>query len=307
LRIGLIGCGRWGANIARDLQALNVRLEIADPVTGAYSSLHDLPACDGYVVATPTASHAGVLDALLPYGRPIFCEKPLATNVRALEALPESAHQLVFVMDKWRYHPAIEELGRLATAGALGALYGIVTRRLDAHHGHADVDCTWILLPHELAIATEILGCAPVAVAASASLDLGYPVALVSHLRAGDAYAVSTISTRWPTRVRAVEVAFAHGIAAFCDDDESALVLTRAKDAESTTLRVPFVTPLRRELEAFVANAAGLGPPPKCSFADGLETVRTIERLRELAGIGPDPGPASQSGERGDVRRNATT
>ena len=262
-----------------------MRLEIADPITGAHASLHELPACDAYVVATPATSHASVLDALLPYGRPIFCEKPLATKASALEALPEAAHQLVFVMDKWRYHPGIEELGRLASAGALGALYGIATRRLDSQHAHADVDCTWTLLPHELAIATEVLGRAPVALAAYASFDRGYPVALVSHLRAGDAYAVSTISTRWPARVRAVEVAFENGVAAFCDGDESAVVLRRSGDASSTTIRVPFVAPLRRELEAFVAHAGGLGPPPKCSFADGLETVRTIERLRALAGL----------------------
>ena len=264
---------------------MGVQLEIADPATGAYASLHDLPACDAYVVATPSTSHASVLEALLPCGKPIFCEKPLGTMLSALQALPAVAHELVFVMDKWRYHPAIEELGHLATAGTLGALHGVATRRLDSTHAHTDVDCTWILLPHELSIATEILGRAPVAVAATASFDGGDVVALLSHLRAGDAYAVSTISTRWPKRVRTVEVAFADGVAAFDLDDESAIILTRVDDGISTTIDVPFVAPLRRELGAFVAHVAGLGPPPKASFADGVETVRTIERLRELGGI----------------------
>jgi predicted dehydrogenase len=287
LRVGLVGCGRWGANIARDLAALNVSLEIADPATGAYASLHELPPCDAYVVATPTTSHASAISALLPFGKPIFCEKPLAADLSALEALPGTARELVFVMDKWRYHPAIEELGRLAAAGALGAVYGVATRRLDVRHGHADVDCTWILLPHELAIATEILGRAPAPQAATASFDDGQIVALVSHLRAGAAYAVSSISTRWPVRVRAVEVAFEGGVAAFSDDDEPAIVLTRARSAAPTAIRVPFVPPLRRELEAFVAYAAGAGAPPKASFSDGVEAVRTIERLRELAGVVP--------------------
>ncbi|MDB5070574.1 MAG: hypothetical protein JWM87_1685 [Candidatus Eremiobacteraeota bacterium] len=285
MRVGLIGCGRWGANIARDLRALNVSLEIADPITGAYASLHALPPCDAYVVATPTTDHASTIGALVPFGKPVFCEKPLAADSSALQALPDTARELVFVMDKWRYHPAIEELGRLASAGGLGAVYGIATRRLDVRHGYADVDCTWILLPHELAIATEILGRAPVAAAATASFENGSVVALVSHLRAGAAYAVSSISTRWPVRVRTVEVAFADGVATFCDDDESAIVLTRALSSEPTTIRVPFVPPLRRELEAFVAFAAGAGPPPKATFSDGIEAVRTIERLRELASI----------------------
>ena len=253
-------------------------------MTGAYASVEELPPCDAYVVATPSTTHARVLAALLPYGKPIFCEKPLGTELSALLALPETARELVFVMDKWRYHPAIEELGRLVTAGTLGAVYGVATRRLDSTHAHADVDCTWILLPHELSIATEILGRAPEAVAATASFDRGNVVGMVSHLRAGDAYVVSTISTRWPARVRTVEAAFADGVAVFDLGDESAILLTRG-DGPSTTINVPFAAPLRRELEAFVLHAAGAGPVPKSSFAEGVETVRTIERLRELAGV----------------------
>ena len=285
MRVGLIGCGRWGANIARDLLAAGVRVEIADPVTGTYASLEELPACDAYVVATPSASHASVLAAVLPYGKPVFCEKPLATGLDALLALPTTAHELVFVMDKWRYHPAIEELGRLARAGAFGALSGITTRRLDSAHGHADADCTWILLPHELSIAREISGQAPVAVAASASLEGGQVVAMVSRLRAGEATVTSMISTRSPQRLRTVGVELADGVAAFDLDDETAIVVSCVDGERIRTIDVPFVAPLRRELDAFIAHAAGTGPPPKASFADGVEAVRTIERLRGLAGL----------------------
>jgi len=255
-------------------------------MTGAYASLLDLPACDAYVVATPSTSHAGVLADLLQFGKPIFCEKPLGTKLSELLALPAAARELVFVMDKWRYHPAIEELRRLVSGGGLGTFYGVATRRLDSTHGHADADCTWILLPHELSIATEIFGRAPEAVDALASFDGGQVVDMVSRLRAGDANMVSRISTCWPTRVRTVRVAFADGLAAFDLRNESAIVLTDADGETSTTINVPFVAPLHRELEAFVAHAAGNGPAPKATFADGVETVRTIERLRELAGIG---------------------
>jgi predicted dehydrogenase len=293
LRVALVGCGRWGANIARDLLAMGVRLEIADPVTGAYASLHELPACDSYVVATPSTTHVDILAELLPFGKPIFCEKPLGTELSALQLLPAASHDLIFVMDKWRYHPAIEKLGRLAVEGTLGAIHGVTTHRLDTTHAHDDVDCTWILLPHELSIAREILGRAPVATAASASFDRGKIVGLVSHLRAGDAAAVSTISTQSPARVRTVEVAFAEGGAAFDLADDSAIVLARGHGGNSTRIDVPFAAPLRRELEAFVAHAAEIGPPPKASFADGVETIRAIELLRELAGVDPAlPGGA---------------
>jgi predicted dehydrogenase len=62
-------------------------------------------------------------------------------------------------------------------------------------------------------------------------------------------------------------------------------VMTSTHDDTTSTRKVAFVPPLRRELEAFVAYVAGNGPTPKTSFADGVETVRTIERLRVLAGV----------------------
>jgi len=265
---------------------MGVRLEIADPVTGAYASLRELPACDAYVVATPSTTHVGVLAELLPYGTPIFCEKPLGTDSRALEALPAVAHELVFVMDKWRYHPAIERLGVLARNGALGEVRGIATRRLDSKHGHDDVDCTWMLLPHEISIATEILGGTPIAIEARAAVEREKVVDMVSRLHVGAAAVVSHISTRWPMRVRTIEVVLARGQAAFDLADESTIVVTRTEDDTATRLEVPFAPPLRRELEAFVARVAGVGPGLKASFGDGVETVRTIERLRELAGVG---------------------
>ena len=264
---------------------MGVRLEIADPVTGAYASLHQLPACDAYVVATPSTTHVGVLAELLPYRKPIFCEKPLGTSLSALEALPATAHELVFVMDKWRYHPAIERLGVLARDKPLGELRGIATRRLDSSHGHHDVDCTWILLPHELSIATEILGGTPIAVEARAAVKRGNIVDMVSHLQVGAAAVVSRISTRWLMRVRTVKVVFADGQATFDLKEESIIVFAGTNDDTSTRLEAPFVSPLLRELESFIAHVAGFGPPPKASFADGLETVRTIEHLRMLAGV----------------------
>lgn len=262
---------------------MSVRLEIADPVTGAYASLRELPRCDAYVVATPSTTHVGVLAELLPYEKPIFCEKPLGTDSRALEALPTVAHELVFVMDKWRYHPAIERLGVLASDTALGELRGLATRRLDSTHGHTDVDCTWILLPHELSIATEILGGTPIAIEARASVEGGNMVDMVSRLQVRGVAAVSRISTRWLSRIRTVKVMFAGGNAAFDLADESTIVVMRTDDDTMTTVKVPFVPALHRELEAFAAHVAGVGSAPKSSFADGIDTVRTIERLREFA------------------------
>lgn len=83
LRIGLIGCGRWGRMILPDLIALDARVCVAAPSeatrqdaldAGAVCVSPDIAALpkdvDGYVVATPTASHAAVIEELLASGKP---------------------------------------------------------------------------------------------------------------------------------------------------------------------------------------------------------------------------------------------
>src|SRR5687767_15883213 len=101
--IGLIGCGDWGRHILRDLKALGCTVPVvarspasvarateggADAVVG---ELDALGAVDGVVVATPTATHAAVIGALLPLGVPVFSEKPLCPDPHAARALATAA------------------------------------------------------------------------------------------------------------------------------------------------------------------------------------------------------------------------
>ena len=43
--------------------------------------------CDAVWICTPTVSHRSAVDAALSYGRAIFCEKPLATDLEGAHAL----------------------------------------------------------------------------------------------------------------------------------------------------------------------------------------------------------------------------
>ena len=49
------------------------------------------------MVATPTASHAAVIEELA--GKPIFVEKPMTNDVGAARSLVERAAKRIFVMD----------------------------------------------------------------------------------------------------------------------------------------------------------------------------------------------------------------
>ena len=140
-RIALVGCGAWGRLILRDLLALGARTvvvargESADAAraAGAAVVVEDvtaLPPVDGFVVATPTTTHADVVEALLPLGAPIYCEKPLCDDAGRARRLALAGEGRLFVMEKWRYHRGVEALARIARSGELGPVVGLRTTRL---------------------------------------------------------------------------------------------------------------------------------------------------------------------------------
>jgi predicted dehydrogenase len=301
-RIGLIGCGRWGALILRDLSALGCAVTVAAHneesrqralaggaiVVGEPEELPEDLA--GYVVATPTATHGEIVLRLLPRERPLFVEKPLTADLASARRIAELGRDRVFVMEKWRYHPGIEALGGLARSGALGSPVKLVTSRLQWGHDHADVDPVWTLLPHDLGIAREILGRLPtprLSVAERAA-D-GTVTGMLAVL--GDSVALQCeVSSRRPRHFRSVELICRDGAAALDGGYADHIRLVR-RDGDSTSHalpeeRRPIATdmPLYRELAAFVGFCNG-GPAPKSTAADGLAAVETILALRKLAGI----------------------
>jgi predicted dehydrogenase len=289
MRIGLVGCGRWGSHILRDLVALGASVHVADPVpearrdalergaASARAAVAELPDVDGLVVASTTMSHAAVIAELTGRGVPIFCEKPLCVDPGEAQALAARAADRLFVMDKWRYHAGVRALAELARSGRLGRVVGLQLQRLQWGHAHADVDPIWILAPHDLSIAVEILGQIPRPRSAVAERTGAGAAGLIATLGV-DPWLVLEISTRHPTKRRAIRVVGTDAVAQLAGADEPIEIV----GAERIAVAGP--PPLRLELEAFLGHLAG-GPPPRSSAAEGARTVAVIAELRALAGI----------------------
>lgn len=299
--VGLVGYGRWGKLIFRDLRAIGVDVHVAVPTeasraaasaagaAGTCAAVGDLPSCNGYVVATPTILHAEVTERLIPRGRPIFVEKPLTHDVAAARRLVAAGGELIFVMDKWRYHPGIVELGRLARSGELGEIVSLRSFRLGWGNPHRDVDAIWILLPHDLSIALEVLGHLPEASFAMAGPPGRSDSELLAVLGGGAAGPRVTVevSERHPASRRAVTVAGTLGVAQLADSYDDRVLVMAADDPAGTKPReipVGKDMPLRLELEAFVRHLAG-GEVPKSSASDALLIVERIDALRRIAGL----------------------
>jgi predicted dehydrogenase len=294
--VGLVGCGRWGRHILRDLRSLGCDVPVVARSDaskeraregGASAIVGDVPAlaaADGIVVATPTTTHAEVLEEALAFGVPMFCEKPLSHDAAAASRLAKRAPETIFVMDKWRYHPGVRELETIAREERLGRVAGIRTVRIGWGNPHDDVDPVWVLAPHDLAIALEIMGAVPT-VETAVGLDLDGELELLEAVLRGEGWwHVLEVSGRSPERLRRVELHCEDGVAVLAGGwDEHVSVFREGADGlQEELIETPGELPLLAELRAFVAHLAG-GPPPRTSVADGAAIVAAVEELRRLA------------------------
>lgn len=254
------------------------------------TELNGLPPVDGIIVATPTASHADVIESVLDRGVPIFAEKPLTNNSGRARALNDIAGDRIFVMDKWRYHSGILALADIARNSELGPVLGLKTRRLGWGQPHLDVDCVWILMPHDLSIGLEILGyvleprCAVVE-------RMGGAITGMTALLGTQPWHLVEIGVRLPRDRRAIELICRDGIVELEDSYSEYILITRHKrdisdlsPPESERREIVTDMPLMEELRAFVSHLEG-GPPPRSTAAEGLRVIETIETLRKLGGI----------------------
>jgi len=148
LRIGIVGLGRLGKRHAENL-GLRVPgaalVAAASPVAEerawagetfpGIAVYEDLPALlkheglDAVWLVTPTTLHADQTITALEAGKHVFCEKPLALEVKDCERVLEAARrrpgQVAMVGFNRRFDPGCAEAKRLLKAGELGELFHI--------------------------------------------------------------------------------------------------------------------------------------------------------------------------------------
>lgn len=239
---------------------------------------------DGVVVATPTSTHAEVVAEALALGVPVYVEKPLTADLASARRLAAAAPDRLFTMDKWRYHPGVRELARIARSGELGEVVGIHSRRVTLGHRYSDVDTVWIHAPHDLAIALEILGEIPPPRGAVPEL-VGGELAGLTAIFGALPWLVLEVSTLAPAHRRELRLVCEGGVAQLDGGYAEAVVVGRAGaiDADSVERRpIEGELPLLAELRAFVEHLQG-GPPPLSSAAEAVEIVAAVEEIVALA------------------------
>jgi predicted dehydrogenase len=298
-RVALAGCGRWGRHVLRDLLTLGCDVPVVARSDasreraregGAGTIVPDftsLGAVDGVVVVTPTATHAEVVAEALELGVPVFVEKPMTADVASAQSLAAAAPDRLFVMDKWRYHPGVRELARIARSSELGAVVGIHARRVTFGHRYSDVDTVWIQAPHDMAIALEVLGQVPEPRYAVPEL-VGEQLSGVTAILGESPWMVSEVSMLAPGHRRELRLVCEEGVAQLDGGYAEAVVIARAGKIDQDSVERRPATgelPLLAELRAFVGHLQG-GPPPRSSAAEGVVIVERVAETIALARAG---------------------
>jgi predicted dehydrogenase len=290
--IALAGAGRWGSRILRALVDCGARVWVVDPseparsraleegASGAFPGNDALPRIDAAVIATPTRLHGVTVESFASKGVPTFCEKPLTSDAASAAALARRFDGRLFVLDKWRYHPAVEALARIAAEAPLGPVRSLRTRRVQPSISGYDVDPIWILAPHELSIATEILGALPPIAHARARFASGDVVALEAEFGGSPEFSFEA-AVDAPRRIREIALECRDGTARWTMDDEHSVFV------DGRPIAVDSEPPLAREIRALLSNLAG-GPALKTGAREGAASVARLEEARARAGITPD-------------------
>ncbi|MCW3029801.1 MAG: Gfo/Idh/MocA family oxidoreductase [Solirubrobacterales bacterium] len=333
IRVGVVGLGYWGPNLARNLAAIpgcevswlcdaseeaRAKLEPAFPLarsTDVIGDLLDDDELDAVALATPVPTHAALSVAVAEAGKHCFVEKPLATTAADAEravAAAESAERTLMVGHLLEYHPAVARLKELIDGDELGELYYIYGNRLNLGKLRADENALWSLGAHDVSVALHLIGEEPeecLAHGASYVREgvqdvvfcyLRFPSGIVAHLH---------LSWLDPHKERRLTVVGARRMATFDDMQiEGKLTIydkgfdedTRswgeyiARSGDTFSPRIPNVEPLRIECEHFI-HCVRTGEAPRSDGHSGLHVVRVLERLqRSLDGQAAGAARASR-------------
>ena len=146
MRIAVIGAGRMGAlrtedlvKVGADVTVFNRTLSGAKALAEKFNAQHgdiadiEKTKFDGYVVATATDSHIGLLDELIPLGKPILCEKPISLTVEDTDSVIADCKKFgtqIQVGFQRRFDPPISKAAKMVASGDVGTLY---TMHMYAH------------------------------------------------------------------------------------------------------------------------------------------------------------------------------
>ncbi|HYF50151.1 MAG TPA: Gfo/Idh/MocA family oxidoreductase [Planctomycetota bacterium] len=188
IRIGLIGYGYWGPNLARnfnetpgaciaaisDLSKDRLALAKARYPNAEVTTEHDRvlgdPKIDAVIIATPVTTHYPLVKRALENGKHVLVTKPITSKVSEGSELCNLAEKkgLVLMVDHtFIFTGAVKKIKQLVEDGSVGPLYYYDSVRINLGLFQHDVNVLWDLAVHDLSIMQYLHGALPNEVSAT--------------------------------------------------------------------------------------------------------------------------------------------
>ncbi len=165
-KTAIIGVGKWGKNVARELAVASdlvyyASKESAADIGAQRATIEEIcadPAIEGVAIATPISTHAAIARQVLKAGKHVLCEKPVAeTSAEAhdLAQLARDQKRTLMTGYVFLYHPVYQQLKEIARTSTVKRVecvwkkYGTFTEPIELN-----------LLTHHIAFACDLFGVA---------------------------------------------------------------------------------------------------------------------------------------------------
>lgn len=240
IKVGVIGYGYWGPNLARNFSDMTSAdlIAVADlkeerlarvrslytntQATKDYRELYKM-GLDAVVISTPPATHYKIAKECLENNLHVLIEKPMTLNSQHASELVELADQkglILMVGHTFRYNSAVLALKKYIENGELGDIYYLDTARLNLGLFQRDSNVLWDLAPHDISILLYLIGEKPISVSAQGSPCVFkniYDVAYINLIFPNKIHAHVHVSWLDPCKVRRVTVVGSKKMVVFND------------------------------------------------------------------------------------------
>jgi predicted dehydrogenase len=315
-RIGQVGLGYWGPNLARNFdeladlawlcdldEALLARYAVRHPRARATHRFEDLledPSVDAIVIATPVPLHYPMAKQALEAGKHVFVEKPPAMRGHEMEELCALSSERGLVLMPGHlllYHPGVRKLKELIRGGALGDVLCVYGNRQNLGKIRRDENALWSLGVHDLSVVLYLVEEEPDEMTAHGNsfLTPGVEDVVFCYLRFPSGK-IAHMHLSWldPHKMRKITVVGTEKMAVFDDMelDRKVTIYDKApwKRADSYgewltrsgDIHIPKIStdePLKLECQHFLALVNGDGDRQAVAL-DGLSVVRALEQLQ---------------------------
>ena len=315
IRIGLIGYGYWGKNLARNLFNLNVLSCIFDNNNSSlnsaknkysdlkhYNNISDIldSDIDAVFIASPASTHASLVKLALKANKHVFVEKPLCLDYKEgiqLKRIAKNRKLKLMVGHLLLYHPAFIKLKKIVNSGLIGNLRYVYSNRLSLGKLRKEEDALWSFAPHDISMILSLVGSEPKKVSVSGGAYLSKNIAdtsLTSLSFSKNIKAHIFVSWLHPYKDQKLVVVGEKAMITFDDVAELDRKLLLYKHKATWSKEIPIIKkakaksikyninqePLKLECESFI-KWIEKGEIPPSNIDEGLRVLKVLNKAEK--------------------------